>query len=45
MPTSTVEPPFDRKAGDAPPLSEDESEDIIAFLRTLTDGYWWPLTQ
>ncbi|MBV8621681.1 MAG: c-type cytochrome [Curvibacter sp.] len=31
--------PFDRKAGDTPALSEQEAQDIIAFLRTLSDGY------
>jgi cytochrome c peroxidase len=34
-----VEPPFDRHAGDQPALSEEEMDDIIAFLQTLTDGY------
>ena len=33
------EPPFDRKPGDAPALSEEEIADIVAFLGTLTDGY------
>jgi cytochrome c peroxidase len=33
-----VEPPFDRKPGDAPALSDDEVADIIAFLNTLTDA-------
>ncbi len=31
--------PFDRKPGDAPALSEDEIKDVVAFLKTLTDGY------
>lgn len=31
--------PFDRKWGDQPALTEDEIQDIIAFLKTLTDGY------
>jgi cytochrome c peroxidase len=35
------EPPFDRKAGDKPALTSEEIDDIIAFLRTLTDG-WTP---
>ena len=35
----TVDPPFNRHAGDPPPLSTAEERDIIAFLRTLTDGY------
>jgi cytochrome c peroxidase len=34
-----VEPPFDRHAGDQPALSEEEMDDIIAFLQTLNDGY------
>jgi cytochrome c peroxidase len=32
------EPPFDRKASDAPALSKSEIEDVIAFLETLTDA-------
>jgi cytochrome c peroxidase len=32
------EPPFDRKSGDAPALSKTEIEDVIAFLKTLTDA-------
>jgi len=35
------EPPFDRKPGDAPALSDAEIADLIAFLGTLTDG-WKP---
>jgi cytochrome c peroxidase len=31
--------PFDRKRGDAPALNADEIRDIVAFLKTLTDGY------
>jgi cytochrome c peroxidase len=31
--------PFDRRAGDAPALSDKDIEDIVAFLQTLTDGY------
>jgi len=34
----TADPPFDRTLGEAPALSEAEEEDIIAFLKTLTDG-------
>jgi cytochrome c peroxidase len=30
--------PFDRHAGDAPSLSEQDIQDIVAFLQTLTDG-------
>jgi cytochrome c peroxidase len=32
------EPPFDRKPGDPPPLTAGEIDDIVAFLRTLTDA-------
>ncbi len=35
----TTDPPFDRKAGDKPAMSESDEKDIIAFLNTLTDGY------
>jgi cytochrome c peroxidase len=31
--------PFDRRAGDAPAFSEQDVEDIVAFLQTLTDGF------
>jgi cytochrome c peroxidase len=31
--------PFDRHAGDAAALNDQDIEDIVAFLRTLTDGY------
>lgn len=34
-----VEVPFNRKPGDAPALSEQEIDDLLAFLATLTDGY------
>jgi cytochrome c peroxidase len=34
-----LDPPFDRKLGDKPALTDQENEDIIAFLGTLTDGY------
>ena len=33
------EPPFDRGLGDKPALSSDEIDDVVAFLKTLTDGY------
>ncbi|HEX6706689.1 MAG TPA: cytochrome c peroxidase [Albitalea sp.] len=36
---NTSEAPYDRKPGDAPALSDAEIDDVIAFLRTLTDGY------
>lgn len=35
----TVDAPFDRKPGQAPPLTPAQERDIIAFLHTLTDGY------
>ena len=31
--------PFNRKPGDAAALSEQDAQDIIAFLHTLDDGY------
>jgi cytochrome c peroxidase len=34
-----VDPPFDRRLGDKPAMTPEEEGDIIAFLRTLTDGY------
>ncbi|MGH7618871.1 MAG: cytochrome-c peroxidase, partial [Gemmatimonadaceae bacterium] len=34
-----ADPPFNRKPGDPPPMSSSEMRDIIAFLKTLTDGY------
>lgn len=30
--------PFGRQAGDAPPFSDEDIADIVAFLQTLTDG-------
>lgn len=33
------DPPFNRHLGDEPALTHGEEEDIIAFLKTLTDGY------
>lgn len=35
----TVDPPFDRHPGGEPAMTPEEEQDIIAFLRTLTDGY------
>ena len=32
------EVPYNRKPGDAPALSESEIDDVVAFLRTLTDA-------
>ena len=34
-----ADPPFDRKAGDPPTMTEADEDDIIAFLNTLVDGY------
>ncbi len=34
-----TDPPFGRRPGEKPALSDAEIEDIIAFLGTLTDGY------
>ncbi len=34
-----TDPPFDRKPGDKPALSDTEIADVLAFLQTLTDGY------
>ena len=34
-----TDPPFDRKPGEPPAMSEADMRDIIAFLGTLTDGY------
>jgi cytochrome c peroxidase len=33
-----VDAPFDRKEGDESALHETEVADMIAFLKTLTDG-------
>ena len=33
------DPPFDRKPGDAPAMTAEDEQDVIAFLQTLTDGY------
>jgi cytochrome c peroxidase len=35
----TQQPPFGLRAGDAPRLSAQDVADIVAFLRTLSDGY------
>jgi cytochrome c peroxidase len=34
-----MEPPFGGRPGDAPALDDKEIDDLIAFLKTLTDGY------
>jgi len=31
--------PFDRKFGDKPAMTDQDIRDIIAFLKTLNDGY------
>lgn len=36
---NTAEAPYDRKPGDAPALSDAEIDDLITFLKTLTDGW------
>jgi cytochrome c peroxidase len=33
------DPPFGRQVGDAPAMSAQDIADIVAFLRTLTDGF------
>jgi cytochrome c peroxidase len=33
------EVPYNRHPGEQPALSEDEIDDVVAFLKTLTDGY------
>jgi cytochrome c peroxidase len=37
-----VDAPFDRKLGDQNPMTAQDVSDIIAFLRTLTDGFTPP---
>jgi cytochrome c peroxidase len=39
IPNLDTQAPFDRHAGDAPPLSDQDIQDIVAFLQTLTDGF------
>jgi cytochrome c peroxidase len=34
-----LDAPFDRHSGQAPALTDGESDEVIAFLKTLTDGY------
>ena len=36
---NTTEVPYNRHPGDAPALTPDEIDDVVAFLNTLTDGY------
>ncbi|HYW75839.1 MAG TPA: cytochrome c peroxidase [Gammaproteobacteria bacterium] len=35
----TTDPPFNRRRGGAPPLGPRDIRDILAFLKTLNDGY------
>jgi cytochrome c peroxidase len=37
-----IDPPLNRTLGQTPALSRAEEKDIIAFLQTLTDGYYTP---
>lgn len=37
-----IKPPFSRAPGTGPALSEGEINDIVAFLRTLSDGFQAP---
>lgn len=39
-----VEPPFDRKIGGIPALTDSEIKDVIVFLKTLNDGFT-PVTE
>jgi cytochrome c peroxidase len=34
-----TDPPFDRHPGELPAMTAQDRQDIIAFLKTLTDGY------
>jgi len=36
---NTTEGPYNRRPGEAPALSDAEIDDVIAFLKTLNDGY------
>jgi cytochrome c peroxidase len=36
---NTTEVPYNRRLGDAPALTDAEVDDVIAFLKTLSDGY------
>jgi len=39
-----TDPPFGGKPGDKPALDDREIDDVVAFLGTLTDGYFDPAT-
>ena len=34
-----TDPPFDRQLGETPAMTSQDEADIIAFLKTLNDGY------
>ena len=36
---NVAEVPYDRKAGGVPALTPAEIDDVVAFLKTLDDGY------
>ncbi len=36
---NTDEAPYDRKRGQKPALNDQEIDDVVSFLQTLTDGY------
>lgn len=36
---NTTEVPYNRRRGDAPALTDAEVDDVVAFLKTLSDGY------
>ena len=36
---NTTEVPYDRHLGETPALDASEIEDVVLFLKTLTDGY------
>ena len=36
---NTTEVPYNRRLGETPALTDSEVQDVVAFLRTLTDGY------
>ena len=39
-----MDPPFGPQPGNRPVLSDDEIDAVVAFLKTLTDGYATPAT-
>lgn len=39
---NTTEAPYNRQPGQAPALTEAEIDDVVAFLRTLSDGWTRP---